>query len=1475
MVALALCLLAVPARAQDALTHRTLYVGEFTASQDLAGLAPGVGEWLRVELDGAGLRVAPRASAPAADSPPGLRLVGELRGGNGRVEIRLRLHDTATGALVAGVSERGQVGELGSLTQLAGAALLRRIGYPGERLLDAATPNVAQFGRASRSLLWLERGDLVRAWEEIGDRADGTAASLRAEIQDAALDRELTSAERARLLVAQGDADAAWQEVSAELSTTRDARVVLAGAEAARARQNPRRSSALFHQAVELDPNLPDAQRGLGEALGEARRTEAARRALLRAAALDPDNPEPLEALARIEEKDPQRRAELLVEAALRSQKRFEPRRAQRHYEAARPNAPAEVARHSGELYESLGDYEGARVAYERAVELGAADSDVWRGLGRTRGEAGDKTGSEQAWLQALASDDDDPEALRELGTLLIRSDREEEGIPLLEQAVAVAPRDDEARLALARGHQAIGDTDGALALLEADPSDSPLVLEGAAEIHLAQGDGAAAVEALELAHELDPGDGELATQLARAYELQGQGSKANAARREAELLAGLDVVGEADAGEDVFMALTNPFDDVVTSFPDRNPASAERIRRVALLGVRADGHWQAQLRTWLAPLAMERARVEADLRNALAGRWELAHPEAPVVADALARIRAFQAGADEIMDANLALETDALFVARLQEGARPLGSDGSRAPRRVSVEVQLLAGNAPETVSALGNAILLDPTNPRYRIWNVRALGIYGVLFALFVFRVVRGGGRALVRIRCETVGRGFFTIRFSRKPGQAKQRSKRREANKVRRFQTRVRMSRFQRTIAGREALFRWLPARELYVSVHGLFEDPSTHEVIGNYLEEKKVRIQRRDTTVVQFDFTQDECCAEVVVSRGPERVSQAMVAVRGQPGSLRFTRDGVAHLYLKKGQHAILAGLDDRVVERRIRINSIEPTSVALDLDDENSQLFRDCPEAVEPFLQSAFEVAAEHLERAGHEQIALSLRADVESGRGDAASAAAHLEAAGRHGEAARLQQEMGNHVKAAELLESEGDFAAAGEAWQQAGDPLRAAQAYEQAYDYEAAIECYRAAGDLDALMLLLEKTDAYIEAAEVAMKLEQWDRAIEHLQRIEPRDREYGPACRHLGEIFSRRGERGLAIDKYQEAASLAGEERAPLDLLDCLATLLEAEERFDEAVEVWEEIRRRDFHHPGAAERVESVKRRLSERHATRAAVSTMMPGGPGSGGESRYEILGELGRGGMGVVYRAKDRRLERIVALKRLPENLRDHPKAVQLFLREARAVAALNHANVVTVHDVDQENNCYFITMECLDGFPLNTILKKRKRLQPRDVARIGLQVCNGLQVAHDRNIVHRDVKTSNLFITRDRVVKIMDFGLAKTMEEVRAAASMIAGTPNYMAPEQVSGGVVDHRADLYALGATFFELLTGRVVFPEGQAAQHHLNTPPPDPRELVEDCPDVLAELILSLLAKSPDDRPQSAAEVGQVLGTLLRETR
>jgi tRNA A-37 threonylcarbamoyl transferase component Bud32 len=357
----------------------------------------------------------------------------------------------------------------------------------------------------------------------------------------------------------------------------------------------------------------------------------------------------------------------------------------------------------------------------------------------------------------------------------------------------------------------------------------------------------------------------------------------------------------------------------------------------------------------------------------------------------------------------------------------------------------------------------------------------------------------------------------------------------------------------------------------------------------------------------------------------------------------------------------------------------------------------------------------------------------------------------------------------------------------------------------------------------------------------------------------------------FVAAGAHDLAIARLDEALAGPALLQVEPDLLEWYAGLLSDADRPAEALVVLQALRMRDPGR-GVATRIEELRKRANLAPAV-VAVAAPAPGASPFPSTGRYEVLAELGRGGMGVVYRARDTRLDRMVALKRLSEHIRDHPRAVALLMQEARSAARLNHPNIVTVYDVDFDDGAYFITMELMEGQPLNAVLAQRGRLSPKAAAWVGQHAATGLAYAHERRIVHRDVKTANLFVTRERSLKVMDFGLAKMVEEVRRRASLIAGSPSYMAPEQAQGLEVDGRADLYALGVTLFELLTGRLPFEDGDPVHHHQNTPPPDPRERVASIPGAFAELVARLMAKQPECRPASTGEVAAQLRAFERE--
>jgi serine/threonine-protein kinase len=256
-------------------------------------------------------------------------------------------------------------------------------------------------------------------------------------------------------------------------------------------------------------------------------------------------------------------------------------------------------------------------------------------------------------------------------------------------------------------------------------------------------------------------------------------------------------------------------------------------------------------------------------------------------------------------------------------------------------------------------------------------------------------------------------------------------------------------------------------------------------------------------------------------------------------------------------------------------------------------------------------------------------------------------------------------------------------------------------------------------------------------------------------------------------------------------------------------------------------------------------------------------------KYEIVGKIGQGGMGEVYRASDPVLNRQVAIKTMTAGGVMEEELRKRFLREAQSAALLNHPNIVTVYDFGEEQGRMFIVMELLEGTDLKDFIR-RPRLSLR--AQVGLmeQICDGLAFAHGKGVIHRDLKPANLHVSRDLHVKIMDFGLARLATSDITRTGLIMGTPHYMSPEQVKGEPVTTRSDVFALGAVFHELLCGRKAF---DAESMHsvmyqvMHTEPPPVEQLRPELPRALGEVVRAALDKDPARRPADAAALGRAL--------
>ncbi len=249
--------------------------------------------------------------------------------------------------------------------------------------------------------------------------------------------------------------------------------------------------------------------------------------------------------------------------------------------------------------------------------------------------------------------------------------------------------------------------------------------------------------------------------------------------------------------------------------------------------------------------------------------------------------------------------------------------------------------------------------------------------------------------------------------------------------------------------------------------------------------------------------------------------------------------------------------------------------------------------------------------------------------------------------------------------------------------------------------------------------------------------------------------------------------------------------------------------------------------------------------------------------YEVVQVLGRGGMGVVYKARDAALDRWVAVKTLLPAMAGDPEARERFLREARAAAALSHPNLTQIYAIGEQDGTPYFAMEFIEGRTLSQEIERQGRLQPLQALRLARQVALGLQEAQRFQLIHRDIKPANLILTADGTVKITDFGLAKRAAGPASmqltATGQAIGSPLYMSPEQARGVEVDHRSDIYSLGATLFHLLTGRPPFQAPSATEvvlKHLKEPVPSPRALAPQVSYPLAGVVQRMMRKRPEDR-------------------
>jgi eukaryotic-like serine/threonine-protein kinase len=282
--------------------------------------------------------------------------------------------------------------------------------------------------------------------------------------------------------------------------------------------------------------------------------------------------------------------------------------------------------------------------------------------------------------------------------------------------------------------------------------------------------------------------------------------------------------------------------------------------------------------------------------------------------------------------------------------------------------------------------------------------------------------------------------------------------------------------------------------------------------------------------------------------------------------------------------------------------------------------------------------------------------------------------------------------------------------------------------------------------------------------------------------------------------------------------------------------------------------------------------------SATATLMINGATPSMLGRYKVLKELGRGAMGLVYLGKDPTIQRFVAIKTMRLDQLDHDDKLQevkaRFFREAESTGRLSHPNIVTIYDAGEEDDLGYIAMELIEGTPLKQWARKPNLMPVNEVLLTVATVADALDYAHQQGVVHRDIKPANIMLTKDRVVKVMDFGIAKMASSSKTQTNIVLGTPTYMSPEQIAGKKVDGRSDIFSLGVVLFELLTGQLPFTADNLSAvlfsiaHH---PHPSIQTLRADLPPMVQEIVDRALQKELPHRYRRAEEFADELRACL----